>query len=189
MSRPLSDLRGPVRALFSDVDGTMTTGERIEASTYEALEQLNESGTPVIMVTGRPAGWGQAFMKMLPVLAVVTENGGVTFVREGRRQHKLYGVPQASLPEWRRRMNDITVEVMSKVPGARLSTDSKYREVDLAIDYNEEVSLSVEDAETCVNMIRKAGFAAVRSSVHVNFGPPHFDKLSACMSIVRQVLG
>jgi HAD superfamily hydrolase (TIGR01484 family) len=189
MTRPLSDLRGPVRALFSDVDGTMTTGERIEASTYEALEQLSESGTPVIMVTGRPAGWGQAFMKMLPVLAVVTENGGVTFVREGRRQHKLYGVPQASLPEWRRRMNDAAVEAMSKVPGARLSSDSKYREVDLAIDWNEEVSLSRDDAEVVVHMLRKAGFTAVRSSVHVNFGPPHFDKLSACMTVVRQVLG
>jgi len=189
MSRPLSDLRGPVRALFSDVDGTMTTGERIEASTYEALEALAASGTPIILVTGRPAGWGQAFMKMLPVLAVVTENGGVTFVREGRRQHKLYGVPPASLPEWRRRMNDAAVDVMSKVPGARLSSDSKYREVDLAIDWNEEVSLTKDDAETVVHLLRKAGFTAVRSSVHVNFGPPHFDKLSACKVLVRQVLG
>src|SRR5437868_1442721 len=189
MTRPLSELRGPVRALFSDVDGTMTTGERIEASTYEALERLGEAGVPVIMVTGRPAGFGHAFMKMTPVLACVAENGGVMFVREGRKLVKQYGVPAASLPEWRRRMNDIAVEVMSKVPGARLSSDSKYREVDLAIDYNEEVSLSVEDAEICAHMIRKAGFAAVRSSVHVNFGPPHFDKLSACMSVVRQVLG
>lgn len=189
MSRPLADLRGPIRALFSDVDGTMTTGERIEASTYEAIEQLVASGTPVVMVTGRPAGWGQAFMKMMPVLAVVTENGGLTFVREGRRQHKLYGVPQASLPEWKRRMNDAAVDVMSKVPGARLSSDSKYREVDLAIDWNEEVSLSRDDAEVVVDLLRKAGFTAVRSSVHVNFGPPHFDKLSACMAVVRQVLG
>jgi HAD superfamily hydrolase (TIGR01484 family) len=189
MSRPLSDLRHPVRALFSDVDGTMTTGERIEAATYEAIERLTDSGVPVIMVTGRPAGWGQAFMKMLPVLAVVTENGGVSFVREGRRQHKLYGVPQATLPEWRRRMNDAAVEVMSKVPGARLSSDSKYREVDLAIDWNEEVALTRDDAEVVVGMLRNAGFTAVRSSVHINFGPPHFDKLSACMTLVRQVLG
>ena len=140
------------------------------------------------MVTGRPAGFGQAFMKMTPVLAVVSENGGVTFVREGRKLHKLYGVPPASLPEWRRRMNDAVGEVMAKVPGARLSTDSKYREVDLAIDWNEEVSLSREDAETVVHILRKAGFTAVRSSVHVNFGPPHFDKLSACMTVIRQVL-
>jgi len=167
----------------------MTTGDRIEARTYEALERLGEAGIPVIMVTGRSAGFAHAFMKMTPVLAVVSENGGVTFIREGHKLHKLYGVPQASLPEWRRRMNDIAVEVMSRVPGARLSSDSKYREVDLAIDWNEEVSLTREDAETCVQMISRAGFMAVRSSVHVNFGPPHFDKLSACMTVIRQVLG
>jgi hypothetical protein len=188
MTRPLSELRGPVRALFSDVDGTMTTGEHIEAATYAALERLGEAGVPVIMVTGRPAGFGQAFMKMTPVLACVAENGGVTFVRDGRKLHKQYGVPPASLPEWRRRMNDVAVDVMQKVPGARLSSDSRYREVDLAIDWNEEVSLSRDDAETCVELIRKSGLSAVRSSVHVNFGPPHFDKLSACMNIVRQVL-
>lgn len=189
MTRPLSELRGPVRALFSDVDGTMTTGDRIEASTYVALERLGDAGVPVVMVTGRPAGFGYAFMKMTPVLACVTENGGVTFVREGRQIRKIYGVPAASLPEWRRRMNDATIDVTSKVPGARLSSDSKYREVDLAIDWNEEVSLGREVAETCVRMLSKAGFLAVRSSVHVNFGPPHFDKLSACMTVVRQVLG
>jgi len=188
MTRPLSDLRGPVLALFSDVDGTMTSGEFIEPSTYAALEKLGKAGIPVIMVTGRPAGFGHAFMKMTPVLACVSENGGVTFIRDGRRLEKVYGVPASSLPEWRRRMNEVTIDVMSKVPGARLSSDSKYREVDLAIDWNEEASLTREDAEQVVKLIRAAGFAAVLSSVHVNFGPPHFDKLSACMMIVRRVL-
>src|ERR1700753_2622142 len=155
MTRPLSELRGPIRALFSDVDGTMITGERIEASTYEALERLGAAGIPVIMVTGRPAGFGFAFMKMTPVLACVSEHGGVTLVRGGKKMRKIYGVPPASLPEWRRRMNDTVVEVMNKVPGARLSSDSKYREVDLAIDWNEEVELSRDDAELCVSIIRK----------------------------------
>lgn len=185
----IAALRGPVRALFSDIDGTMTTGDRIEASTYLALERLGESGIPVIMVTGRSSGFAHAAMKMTPVPVVVSENGGVTFVREGKTLHKLYGVPPASLPEWRRRMNDVVAEVVSKVPGARLSSDSKYREVDLALDWNEEVSLPVEAAEAMVKIIRKAGLTATRSSVHVNFGPPHFDKLSACMTVVRQVLG
>ncbi len=189
MALPLSELRGPVRALFSDVDGTLTTSGRVEASTYAALEKLGEAGIPVILVTGRPAGWGQAFMSVAPVAAVVSENGGVTFIREGRRLAKIYGVPAASLPEWRRRMHETAVDVMSKVPGARLSSDSRYREVDLAIDWNEEASLSKEAAEDVVQRVRKAGFAATRSSVHVNFGPPHFDKLSACLAVVRQVLG
>src|SRR4051794_2705016 len=125
MSRPLSELRGPVRALFSDIDGTMTTEGRIESSTYVALEKLANAGVPVVFVTGRPAAFGHAFMTMTPVLAVVTENGGVTFVRDGRAIRKLYGVPAATLPEWRRRMNETAVEVMNKVPGARLSSDSR----------------------------------------------------------------
>jgi HAD superfamily hydrolase (TIGR01484 family) len=188
MTRPLTELRGPIRALFSDVDGTITTDGRVEASTYAALERLGEAGMAVVFVTGRPAAFGHAFMTMTPVVAVVTENGGVTFVREGRRLVKLYGVPAATLPEWRRKMHDVAVDVMAKIPGARLSTDSKYREVDLAIDWAEEASLSLDDAETAVALIRKAGLAATRSNVHVNFGPPHFDKLSACITVVRQVL-
>ncbi len=189
MSFPLSQLTGPVRALFSDVDGTLTTQGRVEGSTYVALERLGESGIPVVLVTGRPAGWGQAFMTVAPVAAVVTENGGVTWIRDGRRLRKLYGVPPASLPEWRRRMNLLVNDVAARVHGAQLSSDSRYREVDLAIDWNEEASLSKQEAEEVVQLIRKAGFAATRSSVHVNFGPPHFDKLSACMTVVRQVLG
>jgi HAD superfamily hydrolase (TIGR01484 family) len=189
MTRPVTELRGPVRALFTDVDGTMTSGDRVEAQTYDALEKLGEAGIPTVMVTGRSAGFAHSFMKMTPVLAVVSENGGVTFVREGRKMHKIYGVPAATLPEWRRRMNDAFVDVKNAVPSARLTTDSKYREVDLAIDWNEEERLSREDADAAVRILAKAGFLAARSSVHINFGPPHFDKLSACMTVVRQVLG
>ncbi|MGE3544342.1 MAG: HAD family hydrolase, partial [Kofleriaceae bacterium] len=167
----MSDLRGPVRALFSDVDGTMTTGERIDAATFAALERLGESGIPVVMVTGRSAGFGDACIRMLPVLAVVAENGGVTFVRDGHRITKSYGVPASTIPEWRRRMMVAIADVMADVPGVQLSGESVYREVDLAIDWNEEVSLPVTDAERCVEILRGAGVIAVRSSGHGHCSP------------------
>lgn len=191
MSRPLKELTGTVRALFSDLDGTLSTAGRVEASTYAALERLGGAGVPVVLVTGRPAGWGQAMATMVPFAAVVAENGGVTFFRSGDDDslQKIYGVPAASVPEWRRRMQVAAVEVMKEIPQARLSADSKYREVDLAIDWNEEVHLSREDSLKVVQMLRERGFAAVRSSVHVNFGPPTFDKLSACKVVVAKVLG
>ena len=59
----------------------------------------------------------------------------------------------------------------------------------MAIDWNEEVHLPVPEAERVVGLLRAEGFAAVRSSVHVNFGPPEFDKLTACKRVVRRVLG
>jgi HAD superfamily hydrolase (TIGR01484 family) len=189
MTKPLRELTGPVRALFSDLDGTLTTDGRVEASTYLALERLGEAGVPVVLVTGRPAGWGQAIATVCPMAAVVSENGGVTFVREGSGFKKLYGVPPASLPEWRRKMRAVAGDVMVEVPGARMSSDSKYREVDLAIDWNEEVNLSREEADRVIAVLREAGFAATRSSVHVNFGPPEFDKLTACKVVIEKVLG
>jgi HAD superfamily hydrolase (TIGR01484 family) len=189
MSLPLAELTGPVRALFSDLDGTLSTHGRVEGSTYLALEKLGEAGIPLVLVTGRPAGWGQAIAGLVPFHAVVAENGGVTFFRHGTSLKKIYGVPAASLPEWRRRMQAAAVEVMHEIPGVRMSTDSTYREVDLAIDWNEEARLSREDAEQVVEMMRARGFTAVRSSVHVNFGPPTIDKLSACKVVVSRVLG
>jgi hydroxymethylpyrimidine pyrophosphatase-like HAD family hydrolase len=78
---------------------------------------------------------------------------------------------------------------MDAVPGARLSADSKFREVDLAIDWNEEAQLPREEADRAVELLRAQGFGATRSSVHVNFGPPDFDKLTACKAVVERVLG
>jgi HAD superfamily hydrolase (TIGR01484 family) len=189
MSRPLRELTGSVRALFSDVDGTLTTRGRVEASTYLALEQLGDAGIDIILVTGRPAGWGQALMSLVPVVAVVSENGGVSFIRREGKLEKLYGVAPASLPDWRRRMHAAAVDVMSEIPGARLSSDSRYREADLAIDWNEEASLSKEEADRAVEMLERRGFKAARSSVHVNFGPPEFNKLSACKKVIKHALG
>lgn len=37
--------------------------------------------------------------------------------------------------------------------------------------------------------LQEHGLAASRSSVHVNFGPPLFDKRTASLALVRDVLG
>ena len=188
MARPLRELKGPITALFSDLDGTLTSDGRVEAETYLALERLGAAGVPVILVTGRPAGWGQAIASVCPMAAVVSENGGVTFIRDGHKLKKLYGVAPATLPEWRRKMRAAAGDVMAEIPGARMSSDSAYREVDLAIDWNEEVHLSLEEADRAVAMLRERGFTATRSSVHVNYGPPEFDKLTACRRVIEVVL-
>src|SRR5687767_3843784 len=120
-----------VRGVFSDLDGTITTGGRVLASTYAALERLADAGVFVVIVTGRPAGWGHSLMSTWPVRAVVTENGGVSFVRGRRAIRKLFGVPAA-------RLGDLRARMRRDIGAARLSADSLYREVDLAVDWNEE---------------------------------------------------
>ncbi|HZX41093.1 MAG TPA: HAD hydrolase family protein, partial [Myxococcaceae bacterium] len=58
--RPLREANlSRVEAVFTDVDGTLTTGGRVRASTLAALEGLERAGVPVVLVTGRPAGFAE----------------------------------------------------------------------------------------------------------------------------------
>jgi HAD superfamily hydrolase (TIGR01484 family) len=179
-----------VRAVFTDLDGTMTTDGKLRPSTYAAMASLVDAGVPVVIVTGRPAGWGEAFARIWPVTAVVTENGCVSITRDARGHwRRRYVVPAKKLPELRAKMHAAAAEVAAAVPGARLSADSTFTEVNLAVDWNEDVKLPESAARAIETMLRARGFAAVRSSVHVNFWPRGFDKLWACRRIVRDVLG
>ena len=55
---PLTQLvRKPIKALFSDLDDTITKNSQIMPSTLQAIHDLNHHGYPVVIVSGRPAGW------------------------------------------------------------------------------------------------------------------------------------
>ncbi len=177
-----------VDAVFTDMDGTLTTSGRVTAATYKAIAALDEAGVPVVVVTGRPAGWGEAIARLWPVRARGAENGGVVFLPvRGGGFRKQYAVPVATLPALRKRMHAAARHVVKNVAGARLSLDAVYTEVNLAMDWNEDIKLPESSAKEMERLLRARGFAAVRSSVHVNFWPPVFDKLTACEEVVREV--
>ncbi len=174
----------PPAALFTDLDGTLTTGGVVEPSTYAALVAVHRAGIPVVVVTGRPAGWAQAIAETWPVAATVAENGAVLFSPRRR-----YTLDEDDIAGLRERMFAAVDDVRAEIPAARLSEDSAYRDVDLAFDWNEHARLPIADADRIVDMLRARELAASRSSVHVNFGPRGIDKLVACRVVVEDVLG
>ncbi len=185
MSRPPpqplrdADLSG-VEVLFTDVDGTLTTSGRLRSETIGALEALRDRGLPVVLVSGRPAGWGECWVRTLPVDGAILENGGVSYARDPRgRILKRYFQSVGTRLRNRRRLAREVARAIRLVPGARLSTDSAHTEVDLAIDYNEEVRLGDVAADRLERLLRARGVCAVRSSVHVNCWIGRFDKRSA----------
>ena len=187
MSKPLSDLEGPVQALFTDLDGTLVTDARLSAQTQSALDALFSANLPVVLVTGRPAGWGHALASLLPFAAVITENGGVTFIPEDGGLRKVLARPEPALAGWRFTMKQAAEEIAKRFPGAQLSADSAYREFDLAIDWNEDAQLTIETADEIVEFLLDTGLAASRSSLHVNYGPPGIDKWVACERLLREL--
>lgn len=189
--RPLRDADlSRVEGIFTDIDGTLTTGGKLRSQTVRALEQLSEAGLPVVLVTGRPAGWGEAFARSLPVDGVITENGGVYFVRAAKGGwRRMYAEAPGEREANRKRLQREVARVLKQVPGARLSVDSQYTEVDLAIDYNEDVKLGHAAADQMEALLHARGVRAVRSSVHINCWLGRFDKLVTARRYARVAWG
>lgn len=179
-----------VRAVFTDVDGTLTTRGLLQASTVRALEQLAGAGVPVVLVSGRPSGFAETWIRTLPVAGVIAENGGLYLVR-GRDGglRKVYARPAGVRARERRRLTLGVAAALRAVPGARLSSDSLFTEVDLAVDYNEDVKLGPGAADALERHLRKRGFVAVRSSVHVNVWVGNFDKAWMVRRFLRKEWG
>lgn len=176
-----------MQAVFTDVDGTLTTDARIESSTLRALELLRESGLRVVLVTGRPAGWGECWARSLPVDGVIVENGGLYFARaQDGTLKKVYTQRPSDRRKLRPRLLREVRRAMRQVPGARFSQDTAYTEVDVAIDYNEEVKLGSAAADRLEEILTARGIRAVRSNVHVNCWIGNFDKLSAVDRFLRR---
>jgi len=178
--KPLAELdaRG-VRALLFDIDDTFSTGGKILAHAYDALERLQAAGMRTVAVTGRPAGWCDHIARMWPVDAVVGENGAFYFFFAEGRLHQRFCEDAATRAEHRARLDAIAQTILAAVPGAALASDQSYRESDLAIDYCEDVPpLPLASAEHIATLMRAAGLSAKVSSIHVNGWFGAYDKLS-----------
>lgn len=174
-----------VRAVFADVDGTMTTDGRLTGTVVRALEWLVARRVQVVLVSGRPSGWGECWARQLPVAGVIVENGGLAYVRDGKRLVKRYPQPALVRQRNRKRLTALVGQAIARVKGVKLSSDSIAREVDLAIDYAEDAHAGPKGADALEAFLQKRGVTAVRSSVHVNCWLGHFDKRSAVRDFLK----
>jgi HAD superfamily hydrolase (TIGR01484 family) len=176
-----------VTAVFTDVDGTLTTADRLRSETVKALESLAAAGIRPVLVTGRPAGWAEAWARTLPVEGVIAENGGLYFARRARGHLvKVYAQPLAARRSNRARLLREVSAAIKGETGARLSSDSAYTEVDLAIDHSEEARLSTAAVDRLEARLTRRGITAVRSSVHLNCWIGRFNKLTAARAFLKR---
>jgi len=190
--KPLAELRNAerLRGLLFDIDDTLTTGGRLTAGAYAALERLRGSGRIAVAVTGRPAGWCDHIARMWPVDAVVGENGAFYFRHAAGKLHKRYHDADPERAAKRARLGAIAERILREVPGCALASDQAYRETDLAIDYCEDVPrLPLAQAERIAALMREAGLTAKVSSIHVNGWFGGYDKLAMAKTLFAESFG
>ena len=194
--RPLSHMppetRRGVVGVFADIDDTITSEGRLEASAYAALERLHRAGMHVVPVTGRPAGWCDMIARFWPVDGVVGENGALYFAydRGARRMVQAFAASPAERADNRRRLEALAQHILAAVPGTALASDQRYREADVAIDFREDVApLDQASIARTVALFEEAGAVAKVSSIHVNGWFGSYDKLTMARRFARERLG
>ena len=185
---PIKERRG-VRGVLCDIDDTLTTGGRLTADAYAAMERLERAGLQVVPITGRPAGWCDHIARMWPVAAVVGENGAFSFRydRDRRAMKRAFADDAATRAANRERLRAVATDIVRAVPGCAVAADQHYRETDLAIDYCEDVArLPREAVDRIVALMQSHGLTAKVSSIHVNGWFGAYDKLAATRRLVRE---
>jgi HAD superfamily hydrolase (TIGR01484 family) len=200
------DLLG-IEGLFTDVDDTLTKDGKLSAQTYLALWQLREAGIPVIPVTGRSYGWAHMMLSQWPVDGVIAESGGVYLYRD----MPLHGLPephsktQAAI--WsplkmvyfdaiekvagnRQRLMARCEQILKDYPQLRFANDNVLRQVDVAIDYCEDIPrVPIEIVQKVIQSLRDSGFQARHSTVHINAWHGSFDKGPMALRYLQEARG
>ena len=176
-----------LRGVFCDIDDTLTWEGRIVPQAFAALERQQEAGLRVIPITGRPGGWVDHIARMWPVQGVVGENGGLWFyMADGKLQRRFMQDEETRIQN-KGRMSALGERILQAVPGTALASDQPYRELDLAIDFCEDVPpLGQSEIDQIVRCFEEAGATCKVSSIHVNGWYGDFDKLSGCRALLKE---
>lgn len=186
----LSDVAPSIHGVLCDIDDTLTLHGRLPADAYQALWDLHDAGFKVIPVTGRPAGWVDQIARLWPVHGVVGENGGLWFWHDGERLQRRFLQPERERTTNRARLDRVREQVLRAVPGCAVASDQPYRELDLAIDFCEDVEpLEPAAIDAIVQAFTDAGATAKVSSIHVNGWFGSFDKLEGVRHLVTALFG
>ena len=194
--RPLGEfpmaVRRAIQFVLLDIDDTLTSGGRLTAAAYRALEELSRRGLRAVPVTGRPAGWCDLIARFWPIDAVIGENGAFYFRYDhtARVMTRHFWLSAEERAKTRRRLDALAGEILAAVPGARLAADQPYRAADLAIDIAEDVGpLPACEVDRIVALMHAAGASAKVSSIHVNGWFGDWDKQQMTVRLFREVYG
>ncbi len=175
--------------VLTDIDDTLIGHTGLPPETLQSLHDLQAAGVPVIAITGRPSGWSEAFAMDWPVAAIVAENGAVMLRNLQGRLQRDFCQDEATRSANFARLQACAADVLARVPGATLATDSAGRLTDIAIDHSEHAHLDALQIEQVCAVMREHGLRATVSSIHINGWIGEHNKWTAAHWAVHAALG
>ncbi len=192
LSKAPRELLAGVSAVLTDIDDTLTLHGRLPAEAFDALWKLHRAGIRVIPITGRPAGWCDLIARQWPVDGVVGENGAFYFRYDdaAKKMIRVYAQPAEERLANTGKLWKIAHRVLKEFPGTAIASDQAYREIDVAIDFCEDVPpLPLAAAQQIAEAFHSEGAAAKVSSIHVNAWFGSHDKLTMSRRFLADAFG
>lgn len=175
--------------LLFDLDDTVLSHGLLTRDAFGAIWDLRDAGLRLVAVTGRPSGWGEVIARQWPIDGVVTENGAVHVVRDGKGVRLIFDGADAEVEARRAKLDALVERVSRELSHVRLADDNHGRRADVAWDVGERVTLPESDVAALARIVVEAGARTTRSSVHLHATYERDDKASGVVRFLRERFG
>ncbi|MEL7421198.1 MAG: HAD family hydrolase [Cyanobacteria bacterium J06555_3] len=167
-----------IRLIATDMDGTLTQGEKFNAELFQTLNQLAAAGIDVLVTTGRSAGWVQAIATYLPVMGAIAENGGLLYWGSDPQPHLLCGI---DINRHRVELHEVFRLLQSKFPQLRESEDNRFRITDWTFEVE---NLSADELAKIDLVCQSEGFGFTYSTIQCHIKPTYQDKAYGLQQVI-----
>ncbi|HEY9825074.1 MAG TPA: HAD family hydrolase, partial [Stenomitos sp.] len=185
---PLSQLTpyiNDIRLIVSDVDGTLTRHEHFTPALLTAIAQLKACNIPVLLATGRSAGWADALRYYLPVAGAIAENGGLFWSNAPTHAEASYQLlsPISDAITHRQALAEAFAKLRQQYPNLREATDNAFRVTDWTFSVQ---GLSAEELAAIASQCAAWGWGFTYSNVQCHIGPLGQNKAHGIWQAIQQ---
>lgn len=160
-----------IKLIATDMDGTLTHKGLFDARLLQRLEELHKRRIPVLITTGRSAGWVSALAEYLPIVGAIAENGGILFTPKYPE-----GIPLIEMGDpqkFRQQEQQVFETLQHQYPHIRPSADNSFRITDWTFD---RLGLSIQALEDMKHQCQSLGWSFTYSSIQCHIKAPMQSK-------------
>ncbi len=165
--------------IATDMDGTLTQQGKFTANLLQTFEDLSLAKIPLMIVTGRSAGWVSGLVSYLPVLGAIAENGGIFYSAEEPEPIVLSSIPD--LETHRKQLAQVYQHLKSEFPQLQESSDNRFRLTDWTFN---NCQLTITQLEHLEALCHSLGWGFTYSSVHCHIKPASQNKGTGLIEVL-----
>lgn len=169
-----------MKLLATDMDGTLTRQGKFTAALLKGLEQLQAAALPVVIVTGRSAGWVNGLAHYLPVAGAMAENGGVYFPLTSPPE-PLTAIPD--LVAHRQALATVFAQLQQQWPQLQESDDNRFRLTDWTFDLT---GLTQADLDEMAQLCESLGWGFTYSTVQCHLFTLGQSKATGLLQVLER---